>query len=70
MITYQIPVDGHISLKVFDMLGREIAALVEGEKNAGTYHVTWDASATPTGVYYYVLRAGSYNQIRKMVLAK
>src|SRR6267143_1841310 len=70
MITYQLPVGGRVTLKVFDMLGREVATLAEGEKNAGTYHAAWDAGAAPSGVYYYVLSAGSYNQIRKMVLAK
>ncbi|MBI5471520.1 MAG: T9SS type A sorting domain-containing protein [Ignavibacteriae bacterium] len=57
-------------LKVYDLLGREVATLVNEEKPAGTYRVEFDAGNLPSGVYYYRLTTGSFTQTRKMILAK
>lgn len=59
-----------ISLKVYDMLGREVAVLVNEEKPAGTYEAVWNAHSLPTGVYFCRLRAGIHEETRKMLLLK
>jgi N-acetylmuramoyl-L-alanine amidase len=59
-----------VSLKIFDVLGREVATLVNEVRPTGAYTVRWDASALPSGVYFYQLRAGNAVQTRKLVLAK
>ncbi|MBK6912342.1 MAG: T9SS type A sorting domain-containing protein [Ignavibacteriales bacterium] len=57
-------------LKVYDVLGREVATLVNEEKPAGSYEVEFDASKLSSGVYYYKLSAGSFVETRKMILMK
>jgi len=69
-ISYQLPAAGHVSLKVFDLLGREIATLVHGNLSAGTHTVQWDASSQPSGVYMYRLEVNGASQTKKMVLTK
>lgn len=59
-----------VKLVVYDMLGREKAVLVNTERSAGEYEVVWNASAFPSGVYFYTLRAGEFRQTKKMVLVK
>jgi len=59
-----------VSLKVYDILGNEIAVLVNEEKPAGNYEVTFDASTLPSGVYFYRLRAGAFGKTNKMILIK
>ncbi len=59
-----------VSLRVFDVLGREVAVLINEEKLAGTYNVTWDASDLSSGVYLYRLRAGSFVETKKMLLLR
>ena len=59
-----------VILKVYDLLGREIATLVDEEKPAGTYVLTWNAANLPSGVYFYQLKAGNYIETKKMVLLK
>jgi hypothetical protein len=55
---------------VFDILGNEIETLVNIEKSAGTYEITWYAEGLPSGVYFYQLKAGSFVETKKMVLMK
>ena len=69
-IKYQIPVSGFVSLQVYDVLGKEIATLVQEEKNAGSYEVEFNASKLSSGVYIYNLRSGECSQTNKMVLMK
>jgi phosphatidylserine/phosphatidylglycerophosphate/cardiolipin synthase-like enzyme/DNA/RNA endonuclease YhcR with UshA esterase domain len=59
-----------VSLRVFDVLGREAAVLINEEKSAGTYQVEWDASTMASGVYFYQLRSGSGVQTKSMILIK
>ena len=59
-----------VTLKVYDLLGNEIATLVNEEKPAGSYEVNFDAAGLPSGIYFYKLRAGSYLETKKMVLLK
>ena len=69
-IKYTIPITGHVSLKVFDILGKEITTLVSSEKSAGTYEVVFNASNLASGVYVYRLQAGNAVQAKKMLLIK
>jgi len=57
-------------LKVFDTLGREVAWLVNGNQIAGHYQITWNAAEYPSGIYFYKIKAGDYEAIRKMILIK
>jgi hypothetical protein len=74
-IPYSVQVSGFTSLKVFDVLGREVATLVNEVKAPGSYEATWDPSASSgqalaSGVYYYKLVAGGAVATKKMILAK
>jgi hypothetical protein len=69
-IKYSIVEDGMVTIKVFDLLGREIAILVNEEKSAGIYTVGFDASHLASGIYFYSITAGSFSQTKKMILAK
>jgi uncharacterized Ntn-hydrolase superfamily protein len=59
-----------VTLKIFDVIGNEIATLVNKEKPAGTYEVEFDAASFPSGVYFYELRAGNFVDTKKMILMK
>ncbi len=69
-IRFQIPVSGFVSLKIFDVLGREVATLLNEEQKEGTHSVLFDASKLSTGVYIYNLKAGSYIASKKLMLMK
>ena len=69
-IEFSMPQSGFASLKVYDLLGREVMTLLNEEKPAGSYRATFDASALTSGTYFYVLRAGSFTATRKMALVK
>ena len=70
-IQYELNSRQLVNLTVYNVLGKEVAALVNREQNPGTYSVTFDASGLSSGVYFYVLKAGSeFVQTRKMVLLK
>jgi hypothetical protein len=69
-IRFTIPHRSNVTLKVYDMLGKEIATLVDEDKEPGGYSVNFDASGLPSGVYFYRIRAGEFNQTKKMVLMK
>ena len=61
---------GFVSLKVYDVLGNEVKTLINEIKPPGYYEVEFDGSNLPSGIYYYKLEAGSFNQVRKMMLVK
>jgi hypothetical protein len=76
-IRYQLPTTGRVTIKVFNLLGQEIATLVDEVRQAGIYDVTWNASSAPSGVYFYsteVMPASKtsqfYRDVKKMVLIK
>jgi hypothetical protein len=66
-IQYSIPQRSSVTLKVYDVLGNEIAALVNEEKDRGVYSVTFDASQLASGIYFYRLQAGSFARTKKMI---
>ncbi len=69
-IKYQIPKAGMVSIKVYDILGQEVAILVNEIKNSGSYQVNFNASKLASGTYIYRLQAGSFVQTKKMLLLK
>ncbi|MEP0862182.1 MAG: T9SS type A sorting domain-containing protein [Ignavibacterium sp.] len=75
-ISWQSPVGSHQTLKVYDVLGNEVATLVDEYRNAGSYEVEFPnaetsyASSLPSGVYFYKLQVGEFIQTKKMILAK
>jgi hypothetical protein len=69
-INYQIKFDGLVSLKIYDMLGREVKTLVNEEQTAGKYSIIFDGSTLASGVYFYTLRSGEYSTTKKLLLIK
>ena len=69
-ISYSLPKDEYVTLNVYNIAGKEVAKLVDGLRSAGEYSVSFNASELPSGVYFYKLNAGSFSQIKKMVLTK
>ncbi len=69
-ISYQIPERAYVRLSVYDVIGREVALLVDGEMPAGAYSLRWDAAAMPAGVYYYRMRAGDFSESKKLLLMR
>ena len=69
-ISYQIPMQSRVSLKIFDVLGNEIVELVNKDQPVGNYTVNFDASKISSGVYFYQLRGGSFVETKKFVLMK
>ncbi len=70
VISYQLPVSSDVTLKVYDLLGREIVTLVNEYKPAGKYEVEFNAAALPSGVYFYQIKANNFIQTKKMGLIK
>jgi hypothetical protein len=69
-IKYQIPELSIVTLKVYDVLGNEIAILINEEKLPGNYELKFDATKLASGVYFYQLKAGSFTDIKKMILIR
>ncbi|MGK9477013.1 T9SS type A sorting domain-containing protein [Melioribacter sp. OK-6-Me] len=69
-INYSLSKTVNVSLKVYDVLGREVKTLVHGIQNPGSYTVTFDASDLSSGVYFYRLEAGNYSETKQMLLMK
>jgi hypothetical protein len=58
------------TLKVYDILGREVATLVNKQQKSGNYEVNFDAGNLTSGVYFYQLQSGNFNESKKMILLK
>lgn len=69
-ISYSIPVDGIVTLKVYNLIGQEVASLINNYQNAGGYTADFDASKLNSGVYFYTLSVGNYSVTKKMMLLK
>ncbi|MDP4191884.1 MAG: T9SS type A sorting domain-containing protein [Bacteroidota bacterium] len=69
-IKFKISQAGYVSLKLYNVIGKEIATLFSGEKPAGTYEITFDASEIPSGIYYYRLISGKYVEVKKLTVVK
>jgi len=78
VISYKLTVNSKIVLKVYDLLGREVATLINEMQSAGEHTVEWNAEDFPSGVYFYRLQArqqtggqaGSYTETKRMILLK
>jgi hypothetical protein len=69
-IEFSIPSAQFVTLKVYDLLGQEVATLVNGQQTAGTHRVQWNASSLSTGFYFYKMETGNFLQTRKLMLMK
>ncbi|MBN2601211.1 MAG: T9SS type A sorting domain-containing protein [Candidatus Marinimicrobia bacterium] len=69
-IQYTIPHAGNVSIQVFNMLGQKVADLVDKYQASGVYQVSWNATDVPSGVYFYQIQSGVFNQTKKMLLVK
>jgi hypothetical protein len=70
VISFQLPVSGYTTVKVYNILGSEVATLVNGEKQAGRYEIDFNARGLSSGIYFYTIKAGSFVETKKMVLVK
>ncbi len=70
VISYQLPVASYVTLKVYDMLGQEVATLVNGTLDAGYKSAQFSATNLPSGIYTYRLTAGTYVEVKKMLMLK
>lgn len=70
VISYQLPVNSRVTLKIYDVLEREVTTLVNEGKGAGIHSTVWDATSCAGGVYFYRLKAGSFSETKKLVLLR
>ncbi len=70
VIKYSLAKTGNVSLKIYNLLGQEVARLVNKEQTAGNHQVNFDASQLSSGIYFYELKSGTYNKVKKMLLIK
>lgn len=70
LIKYQLPVSTHLTLKIFNMLGKEVATLVDSFQPAGNYNLLFDAQELTAGIYFYQLQTAAFTQTKKMLLLK
>jgi hypothetical protein len=69
-IKYDLPVNGFVTLKVFDILGREISTLLNEEKKAGTFQIDFSSNGLSSGIYFYTLTSHNYSKTKKMVVIR
>jgi hypothetical protein len=70
LINYELRIMNEVDLSIYNVLGQKVVTLVSKKQREGTYQVEWDASAFASGVYYYILMAGDFKDVKKMVLIR
>ncbi len=70
VIEFAIPTTETVSLKIYDVLGREVATLLNERRNAGVHRINFNATNLSSGTYFYRLQAGTFTQTKKMILVK
>ncbi len=70
IIKYSVPENGFVKLSVYNLTGEEVNVLVNGQVNTGFYEIEFDATSLPSGIYFYIIQAGSFVETKKMVLMK
>ncbi|MGB5849988.1 MAG: T9SS type A sorting domain-containing protein [Ignavibacteriaceae bacterium] len=69
-IEYSLPEQADVTIKVYDVLGNELEVLFSGNESAGTHSLNWNASNYASGIYFYSMNTGTFNQVKKMLLIK
>jgi hypothetical protein len=69
-IAFSIPSNNFVTLKIYDVIGREVATILSEKLEAGEYTRQWNAAGFPSGVYFYRLEAGDFVDVKKLVLLK
>jgi hypothetical protein len=69
-IEYSLPEQADVTIKIYDVLGNELEVIFSGNKSAGTHRLNWNASNYASGIYFYRMSAGTFNQVKKMLLLK
>ena len=70
IVNYKLPITNYVELIIYNPIGQMIAILVSKKQSAGSYQVEWDASGFASGIYYYMIRAGDFRALRKMILLR
>ena len=70
VVSWQLSVGAKVDLSVYNVLGQKVSTLVSERQKAGYHQVEWDASGFASGVYFYILKAGEFRDVKKMVLIK
>jgi len=69
-IKFDLPKDVNVSIRIYDILGREVILIADGFYKAGTYSINFDGSNLSTGTYFYRIQAGDYVDAKKMLMIK
>ena len=69
-IRYDLPKATHVTLKIYDIMGQQVAELVSQKHNAGVYEIVWNAKGIASSVYFYHITAGDFTSVRKLILMK
>jgi hypothetical protein len=69
-IQFDIPAVSHVSMNIFDILGRRVSTLLDGERQAGRHQAVWNADGYPSGIYFYKLTTDGYSETKRMILLK
>jgi hypothetical protein len=70
VIRYQLPSDEHVTLKIYNVFGQQVATLVDADQKAGLHTVNWTGEGLSSGMYVYTLTAGAHSESKKMVFLK
>jgi pimeloyl-ACP methyl ester carboxylesterase len=70
IINYELPITNEVEISIYNLLGQKVAKLVSKKQNAGYHQVEWDASGFASGIYYYRIQAGEFQNVKKMVLLR
>jgi hypothetical protein len=70
IINYYVPESSHVTLRVYDMLGQQVAKLADGYKSIGSYYAMFNSAGLPAGTYIYTLQAGTVSLVKQMEVVK
>jgi hypothetical protein len=70
IINYELPITNYVDISIYNLLGQKVATLVNERQQAGFHQVEWDASRFSSGVYYYRLEVGQFQEVKKMILLR
>jgi len=70
IINYELPITNDVDLSIYNLLGQKVVTLVSEKQKAGYHQVEWNASGFASGIYYYSIKAGEFQDVKKMVLLR